>query len=98
MGLYDDDEMFNEAVKHREKPGDKARDRLRDADVLDSIDFNTTTGKGTPIRTIVNYATETVIDHIVIGSHGRPGVVRVPLGSVTEVVVRRAPVLVTVVR
>ena len=53
---------------------------------------------GKPSRTIVEYAAENNIDHIVMGSHGRQGVSRLLLGSVTESVVRRSPVPVTVTR
>ncbi len=53
---------------------------------------------GRPARAIVEYAEENDVDHIVIGSHGRDGISRVVLGSVAEMVVRRAPVPVTVAR
>lgn len=51
-----------------------------------------------PARSIVDYAEENDVDHVVIGSHGRTGVSRILLGSVAETVVRRAPCPVTVVR
>ena len=53
---------------------------------------------GRPAHSIVEYADEQGIDHIVIGSHGRSGLSRVLLGSVAEMVVRRASVPVTVAR
>lgn len=53
---------------------------------------------GQPAESIIKYAEEKEIDHIVIGSHGRTGVSRILLGSVAEKVVRRSPVPVTVVR
>jgi nucleotide-binding universal stress UspA family protein len=53
---------------------------------------------GRPAHTIVEYADEHDIDHILLGSHGRDGLSRVLLGSVAETVVRRASVPVTVVR
>jgi nucleotide-binding universal stress UspA family protein len=50
---------------------------------------------GLPAEEIVQYAHEHAIDLIVMGTHGREGVMRVVLGSVAETVVRRAlcPVL-----
>jgi nucleotide-binding universal stress UspA family protein len=60
--------------------------------------FETATEVGRPARTIVEYADENDIDHIVMGSHGRSGVARILLGSVAETVVRRSPIPVTVVR
>ncbi|MDS0283340.1 universal stress protein [Haloarcula onubensis] len=53
---------------------------------------------GRPSKTIVEYADDHDIDQIVMGSHGRSGMSRLLLGSVAEVVVRRATVPVTVVR
>ncbi len=52
---------------------------------------------GKPAREIVDYATENGFDQIVVGSHGRHGVDRVLLGSVSEAVVRHAPMTVVVV-
>jgi nucleotide-binding universal stress UspA family protein len=50
---------------------------------------------GRPAREIVSYASRHDIDMIVLGTHGRTGVSRAVLGSVSEAVVRRArcPVL-----
>lgn len=53
---------------------------------------------GRPATEIVEYAEENQIDGIVMGSHGRDGAARLLLGSVSETVVRRSPVPVTVVR
>ncbi|MBX0287764.1 universal stress protein [Halomicroarcula sp. F28] len=53
---------------------------------------------GRPTKAIVEYADEHDIDQIVMGSHGRSGMSRILLGSVAEIVVRRATVPVTVVR
>ena len=53
---------------------------------------------GKPTRSIVDFAEDNDIDHIVTGSHGREGVSRILLGSVAETTVRRSPVPVTVVR
>lgn len=53
---------------------------------------------GRPARSIVEYAEDHDVDHIIMGSHGRSGVSRVLLGSVAEGVMRRSPIPVTVVR
>ncbi|QIB76076.1 universal stress protein [Halogeometricum borinquense] len=45
-----------------------------------------------PYRAILEYATDQEIDLIVMGTHGRTGVERYLLGSVTEKVVRRSDV------
>lgn len=59
-------------------------------------ELETTTGFGSPTRSIVDHAEE--VDAVVMGSKGRHGAARLLLGSVAETVVRRAPVPVTVVR
>lgn len=61
-------------------------------------EITTTTEIGQTANTIVGYAEENDIDHIVLGSHGRTGLSRFLLGSVAERVVRRSPVSVTIIR
>lgn len=51
----------------------------------------TATAGGEPAREIVKYATRHGVDLIVLGTHGRSGVSRVLLGSVSERVARTAP-------
>lgn len=46
---------------------------------------------GDPAATIVDLAREEGIDLIVMGTHGRTGLGRFLMGSIAEVVVRRAP-------
>lgn len=72
---------------------DSAAERVGDDDRVDTV---TTVGK--PASSIVAYATDHDVDHVVVGSHGRHGISRVVLGSVAEAVVRTSPVPVTVVR
>lgn len=52
---------------------------------------------GKPVRRIVAFADESETDHIVIGNCARSGLSRLLLGSVTEGVIRRVAVPVTVV-
>lgn len=60
--------------------------------------ITTATENGLPARSIIKYADEHDIDHIIMGSHGRDGLSRLILGSVAERVMRRAPMPVTIVR
>lgn len=53
---------------------------------------------GAASETIVAYAEEHNVDHIVLGSHGRRGLERFLLGSVAERVVKRSPGSVTIIR
>lgn len=77
----------------REEISDEVLDQLEES----GVEFETEVVFGDPAREIVDYATESEIEGIVIGSHGRKGVSRMFLGSVAEKVVRRAPIPVTVV-
>ncbi|GAB6861333.1 universal stress protein [Haloplanus litoreus] len=61
-------------------------------------DIETVSEIGTPARIIVEYAAEEPIDHVVLGAHGRQDEDRTLLGSVAELVTRRATVPVTLVR
>ena len=54
--------------------------------------------EGNAAKTILSYAEDNDVDHIVMGSTGRSGIRRILLGSVAEAVIRRAPCSVTVVR
>jgi nucleotide-binding universal stress UspA family protein len=76
------DELFEEA---EQTAGD---DRTIERELL----------AGRPATEIVSYAEKQDLDQIVMGSHGRDGAARLLLGSVSETVVRRSPVPVTVVR
>lgn len=53
---------------------------------------------GQPARQILIYARENDVDHIVIGTHGKDDISKIILGSVADRVMRRAPMMVTVVR
>lgn len=54
--------------------------------------------EGTPFYEIIQYARAADIDLIIMGTHGRSGLVHVLLGSVSERVVRKAPCPVLTVR
>jgi nucleotide-binding universal stress UspA family protein len=53
---------------------------------------------GTPADTIVEFAEEEAVGHVVLGSAGRDGIVRLLLGSVAETVMRRSPASVTIAK
>ncbi|TYL37977.1 universal stress protein UspA [Natronococcus pandeyae] len=97
-GGYYDPVAFDRARERGETLCEQARERLEEAGTLESTDLETAVETGGAARTIVNYAEEHDVDHIVMGSHGRSGVSRILLGSVAETVTRRAPVPVTIVR
>jgi nucleotide-binding universal stress UspA family protein len=73
---------------------------LRVANTLKSADLTTETvvREGDPRSVIVDEAEDWKADLIVVGSHGRTGLKRWLLGSVTQAVVAHAPCSVEVVR
>jgi nucleotide-binding universal stress UspA family protein len=81
-----------------EAEGEQATDRVADAAAAAGVETTTTVTSGTAYRAIREYADEQAIDMIVMGTHGRKGLDRYLLGSVTERVVRTADVPVLTVR
>ncbi len=89
------DERFEQAEAEGEEVVDEITERAEQAGV------EAVTGsvqQGTPHEAILDYAEENSIDLIIMGTHGRSGLDRHLLGSVTEKVVRRANPSVLTVR
>jgi len=83
-------------IDQLEEAGSKITDRLRERAAEDGVErVETAVVEGVPHRTILDYADENDADLVVMGTHGRTGIDRYLLGSVTEKVVRLsdAPVL-----
>lgn len=85
---------YDEAREETDNILDEACELASDhgAEITTNVDM------GEPWRAIVEYAEENDIDHIIMGSHGRDDDSPLPLGSVAETVMRRSPVLVSIVR
>lgn len=77
--------------------GQAAVDRV-EALAPDDVTVEKQVLEGSPSRVIVAQATPDACDLVVMGTHGRGGIDRLLLGSVTERVVRSAPVPVLTVR
>lgn len=81
-----------------EAAGRSSTEEIRDRALEVGIHSVTAFRQGTPYREILDYAGENDIDLIVMGTHGRTGLPRTLLGSVTERVVRLSEVPVLTVR
>ena len=78
--------------------GERAVAVVADRAAERGVPAETAVERGVPHEAILEYAAENDADAIVMATHGRTGVERFLLGSVTERVVRRSPVPVLVVR
>lgn len=71
---------------------------IRDLAEGDDVAVTTAITRGQAGEEIITYATNNEVDLIVMGTHGRSGVDRLLIGSVTERVVRHSPIKVLTVR
>ncbi|MUW14490.1 universal stress protein [Halorubrum sp. CBA1125] len=85
-------------VEALEAEGEEATRRVADAAADAGVECVTAIETGTAYRSIRDYVDEHAVDMIVMGTHGRKGLDRYLLGSVTERVVRTADVPVLTVR
>lgn len=85
-------------VEALEAEGRQAVERITQAASEAGVDVETTVYSGTAYRGILDYVDDHDVDLVVMGTHGRRGVERFLLGSVTERVVRSADVPVMTVR
>ena len=93
-GVLDDDGVEENERERAEQLVATATERADER----SASVTTVTEKGRPAETIVGYAEEHDVEHVVMGSHGRTDLSRILLGSVASNVVEQSPVPVTVIR
>ncbi len=79
-----------------ESAGEEALAAVERRAAATGVPVTTAVSRGVPYEEILEYAARNGVDVVVMGTHGRTGVDRFLLGSVTEKVIRRAtmPVLV----
>ncbi|WP_435157694.1 universal stress protein [Haladaptatus sp. DFWS20] len=78
------DILYEELQRECERALNDIEKKATDA----GIDVRTSIPRGTPYRAILDFAEDHDIDLIVMGTHGRRGIDRYLLGSVTEKIVR----------
>ncbi|QLC33041.1 universal stress protein [Halarchaeum sp. CBA1220] len=81
-----------------ESEGERAVEAVAERANEAGVDAETVVADGTPHEVILERAKSGDVDAVAMGTHGRSGVERFLLGSVTERVVRESPVPVLVAR
>lgn len=81
-----------------EREAEEAVERVESEAERVGVDVTTSVESGVPHESIVEYATITDVDMIVMGTHGRTGLDHVVIGSIAERVVRTSPVPVLTIR
>ncbi len=98
---------FNESIDAMSKqiPDEETLELLKTklidcipVEIREEMDVEALVVQGIPFAEIIGIAKSNDIDMIVIGSHGRTGIVHMMMGSVSEKVVRKAPCAVLAVR
>jgi len=91
--------ILSVATKNANLPAaKKSVDKVRQVAEKEGLKVETLTPKGTPYQVIVNTAERKNTDLIVVGSHGRTGLEKLLMGSVTERVIGHAGCAVLVVK
>ena len=85
-------------IESLEEEGESAVRAVEDAATAAGVEVVTTVTDGNAHDAIAEYVTDNDVDLIVMGTHGRTGLDRYLLGSVTERVVRTSDVPVLTVR
>lgn len=89
---------LDQVVEAIEKEGEAIVERIAETASKSGVEVVTSVEHGVADEAIVDYVGDHDIDLVVMGTHGRRGLGRQLLGSVTERVVRTSPVPVLTVR
>jgi len=91
---YYPEAAYEQSKEAAERLLEKAEETAREHDV----NVTTEAVMGFAAPTIVEYAEDHDVDHVVLGSHARRGLARFLLGSVAKRVAKRSPTSVTIIR
>jgi nucleotide-binding universal stress UspA family protein len=89
---------YEDVVQPRIEEAERLVSRTANALRSTELEVETTMRRGDPRKEVIEEAEAWHADLIVLGSHGRTGVKRLLMGSVSEGVMRHAPCSVEVVR
>lgn len=85
-------DMADVMVGKFEEIGEEATTRFAEKFEEEDIEVETHVESGIPHRSILEFTDENSIDLIVMSTHGRTGLDRILIGSVTEKVIRKSEV------
>jgi nucleotide-binding universal stress UspA family protein len=91
------DELIEQGLEEARREARRAVDRVVDL-APETVDCVTDVRQGVPADVVTDFAADSGADLVVMGTHGRTGLRRYIIGSVTEQVVRTADVPVLTVR
>lgn len=83
---------MDEVLEGLEREGQRAIEKIVARAEEQNVETETAVQKGNPRDDILGYAEDNDVDLIVMGTHGRTGVKRTLLGSVSEAVVRHSEI------
>lgn len=92
LGYVGDRSDFESRIEPLEAQAKRAVREVDSNPRREGLDVVTVVREGAPVETIAKYVDDTDVDLIVMGTHGRHGVERYLLGSVTERVLRTVDV------
>ena len=85
-------DMWTNMIGQLEEMGEEATSEIADQAKENGVATVTNVVRGVPHREINEYVEENGIEMIVMGTHGRTGIDRILLGSVTEKIVRTSKI------
>ncbi len=92
-------DMHRELIAEKERKAAQCNiDGIKELAEREGVSVESIIGEGRPYEAIIETATEKKIDLIVVGSHGRSGLEKLLMGSVTERVIVLSPCAVLVVK
>lgn len=89
---------FEGVASMLDREGESALDAVEETAEAEGVTVERNLVDGSPAREIVRYAEDDGCDLVIMGTHGRGGIDRLLLGSVTERVVRSSNVPVLTIR
>ncbi len=96
--VHDPKMEYHQMVEKLISQAEKKFGEFWDSIKLPEVEADLVRKQGDPFTEIIRYTEESLQDLIVVGTHGRTGLMHVMMGSVAEKVVRYSPIPVLIVK